>query len=272
MPFREILNRLLTPRERIIWEAGLARHARDVHKTADLIHQGERPQALHVVLGGWAQKYKQLPDGRRQIVGLFLPGQICGLDLFTIGRYDHSLAAVRQLSIAEIPRAEICDLLRRCPNLSRIFCWSELVEIAIHREWMASIGQRNALERIAHLMCEMFVRQGGQRTNNGCEFLLTQGQIAEATGLTQVHVNRTIQELRCACGMELRQRRLHIPHFDALASLACFDAHYLHLGEAGVIADHAKPLFDAWSGDLATPCTGTGDIILPGVLIDAGKY
>ncbi|PKP98883.1 MAG: cyclic nucleotide-binding protein [Alphaproteobacteria bacterium HGW-Alphaproteobacteria-13] len=249
MPFREILNRLLTPGERVSWEACLARSGRDFPKAADIVREGEKPQALYVVLAGWAQKYKQLPDGRRQIVGLFLPGQICGLDLFTVARCDHSLAAVRQLSVAEIPRAEVCDLLQRCPSLARIFCWSELVETAVHREWMASVGQRNALERVAHLMCEMAVRQGGHRTNNRCDFLLTQGQIAEATGLTPVHVNRTIRELRRCCGMELRQRRLHIPRFDALASIACFDARYLHIGEAGTVADHARPLFDAWSSD-----------------------
>ncbi|SBV34057.1 putative transcriptional regulatory protein, Crp/Fnr family [uncultured Sphingopyxis sp.] len=245
MPFREILNRLLGPGERVLWEASLARNARDVRRGADILREGERPQALYVVLAGWAQKYRQLHDGRRQIVGIYLPGQICGLDLFTIARHDHSLAAVRHVSIAEVGRAELCDLLQHCPNLSQIFCWSELVAGAIQREWMASIGQRNAIERVAHLMCEMFVRQGGERADGVCDFLLTQRQIAEATGLTQVHVNRMVQELRRRCGAELGQQRLRVPDFSALASIACFDANYLHLGEADRIADLAYPLFDA---------------------------
>lgn len=245
MPFREILNSLFTPGERLLWEASLARNAREIRRDAGIIREGDRPQALYVVLAGWAQKYRQLPDGRRQIVGIFLPGQICGLDLFTVARHDHSLAAVRQVSIAEVGRAELCDLLQRCPNLSQIFCWSELVAGAIQREWMASVGQRSAIERVAHLMCEMFVRQGGERASGECDFLLTQRQIAEATGLTQVHVNRMVQELRRRCGVQLGQQRLRVPGFADLAAIASFDANYLHLGEADRIADLAYPLFDA---------------------------
>ena len=254
MPFREILNRLLEPGERVLWEASLARNARDIRRDADIIREGTRPQALYVVLAGWAQKYRQFPDGRRQIVGLFLPGQICGLDLFTIARHDYSLAAVRQLSIAEVGRTELCDLLERCPNLSQIFCWSELVAGAIQREWMASVGQRSAIERVAHLMCEMFVRQGGERADGGCDFLLTQRQIAEATGLTQVHVNRMVQELRRRCGTELGQQRLYVPDFAELAAIACFNANYLHLGEADRLANLAHPLFDARSELVAAGC------------------
>lgn len=245
MPFREILNSLFTPGERLLWEASLARNARDIRRDADIVREGERPQALYVVLAGWAQKYRQLPDGRRQIVGIFLPGQICGLDLFTVASHDHSLAAVRPLSIAEVGRAELCDLLQRCRNLSQIFCWSELVAGAIQREWMASVGQRSAIERVAHLMCEMFVRQGGERAGGACDFLLTQRQMAEATGLTQVHVNRMVQELRRRCRVELRQQRLRIPHFADLAAIACFNANYLHLGEADRLANLVYPLFDA---------------------------
>jgi len=246
MPFREILNRLLTPGERVVWEACLARNACDYRKGEDMIREGERPRVLYVVLAGWAQKYKQLPDGRRQILALYLPGQLCDLDLFTVGRSDHSLAAVRAASVAEIGRADACELLRRCPNISRIFCWSELVGAAIQREWTINVGQRNAIERVAHLLCELYVRQRGMPDpdDGECDFFLTQWQIAEATGLTQVHVNRTIQELRRRCGVELRQQCLRIPDFAALASLAAFNPNYLHFGEAGGGVERVAPLFD----------------------------
>ncbi|MBJ7501198.1 MAG: Crp/Fnr family transcriptional regulator [Sphingopyxis sp.] len=245
MPFREILNRLLEPGERVLWEASLARNARDIRRGADIVREGDRPLSFYVVLEGWAQKYRQLPDGRRQIVGIFLPGQICGLDLFTVARHDHSLAALRHASVAEVGRAELCDLLQRCPNLSQIFCWSELVAAAIQREWMASVGQRTAIERVAHLMCEIFVRQGGERASGACDFMLTQRHIGEATGLTQVHVNRMVRELRRRCGAELGRQQLRVPSFADLAAIASFDANYLHLGEADRIADLAYPLFDA---------------------------
>lgn len=247
MPFREILNRLMTPGERVLWEACLARNACDYRKGEDMISEGERPHVLHVVLAGWAQKYKQLPDGRRQILALYMPGQLCDLDLFTVGRSDHSLAAVRGVSVAEIGRSEACALLRRCPNIAQIFCWSELVAAAIQREWMINLGQRNALERVAHLLCELYVRQRGtpDPDDGECDFFLTQWQIAEATGLTQVHVNRTVQELRRRCGVELGQLRLRIPDYAALASIAAFNAAYLHFGEAGAGVERVAPLFEA---------------------------
>ncbi len=246
MPFREILNRLMTPGERVLWEACLARSACEYRKGEDMVREGEHPRVLHVVLSGWVQKYKQLPDGRRQILAIYMPGQLCDLDLFTVERSDHSLAAVRAASVAEISRSDACSLLRRCPNIPQIFCWSELVAAAVQREWMISLGQRNALERVAHLLCEIYVRQRGvpDPGDGECDFFLTQWQIAEATGLTQVHVNRTVQELRRRCGVELGQLRLRVPHFAELAAIAAFSPNYLHFGEAGAGVDRVAPLFE----------------------------
>lgn len=250
MTFGRILNRLLSPRERVIWEASLARNARDFAKGSDLVSEGERPTALHVVLSGWAQKYKQLPDGRRQILALVLPGQACGLDPFTVVRADHSISAVRRLTVAEIGRQEAASLFEQCPNLAQILCWSEIVTAAIQREWTINIGQRNAMERVAALMCEIFARQHGVPQSGGgeCDFLLTQWQLAEAIGLTQVHVNRTIQELRRRCSVEMRNLRLFIPDFAALADVAAFNANYLHLGEADLAVDRVAALFGTGRG------------------------
>lgn len=245
MTFGQISNRLLSPRERTIWEASLARNARDYPKGVDLVREGERPAALRVVLSGWAQKYKQLPDGRRQILALVLPGRPCDLDLFTVGRADHSIAAVRRVTIAEIGRQEAVALLDQCPNLAQALCWNEIVTAAIQREWTINLGQRNAFERVAQLMCEIFARQRGVPPSGGgeCDFLLTQGQLAEATGLTQVHVNRTVQELRRRCSVELRNLRLFIPDFAELAGVAAFNANYLHLGETDLVEERAAALF-----------------------------
>ena len=249
--FGQILNRLLSARERVIWEASLARNARDYSKGADIVREGERPAALRIVLSGWAQAYKQLPDGRRQILALALPGQHCDLDLFTVLRTDHSLAAVRRLTIAEIGRQEAILLLRQCPNLSQLLCWGQMVTAAIQREWIINIGQRNAIERVSHLMCEIFARQNGIPASGGgeCDFLLTQWQLAEATGLTQVHVNRTVQELRRRCSVELRNLRLFIPDFAALAQIAPFNANYLHIEGADMAADAAAALFGGGERD-----------------------
>src|SRR3546814_12376909 len=104
MPFTELLNALMPPAERMRWEACLARHAQDYARNSDLVREGAVPEKMHIVLAGWAQRYKQLEDGRRQILGFVLPGEVCNLDLFTLMRADHSIAAVRTLTVAEIDR------------------------------------------------------------------------------------------------------------------------------------------------------------------------
>ncbi|MBN8843169.1 MAG: Crp/Fnr family transcriptional regulator [Sphingomonadales bacterium] len=245
MAFGDIVNGLLTLRERMSWEASLARNAREYSKGVDLVREGDRPAALRIVLSGWAQKYKQLPDGRRQILAVVLPGQLCDLDLFTVARADHSIAAVRRLSIAEINRAEAQRLFDLCPNLAPALSLAEIVGASVQREWTINVGQRNALERVAQLMCEIYVRQHGVPLVGGgaCDFLLTQGQMAEATGLTQVHVNRIVQQLRLRCAVQLQNLRLEIPDFAQLAALASFNANYLHLGEVQALAERASPLF-----------------------------
>lgn len=250
LTFKQILDRLLSQRERVAWEVCLARNAREYSKGEDLVREGERPAALRVVLAGWAQKYKQLPDGRRQILALVLPGQPCDLDLFTIARADHSVAAIRRLTVAEIGRQEATALLEQYPSLARALCWSEIVGAAIQREWTINLGQRNAIERVAQLMCEIFARQHGIPVAGGneCEFLLTQGQLAEATGLTQVHVNRTVQELRRRCSVEARNLRLSIPDFGELARIAAFNPDYLHLGDEAFAEERAAALFGSNRG------------------------
>ena len=245
MGLGEIVNGLLTSRERLIWEASRARNARDYMKRADLAREGERPVALRIILAGWAQKYKQMPDGRRQILGLVLPGELCDLDLFTVARTDHSIAAVRRLSVAEISRPDAQRLFEQCPNLAPGLCWAAILGAAVQREWTINIGQRDALERVAQLLCEIYVRQRDVPSAGGgwCDFLLTQGQMAEAMGLTQVHVNRIVQQLRLRCAVEIRNMRLEIPDFAQLAALASFNATYLHLGEPAMLVERARMLF-----------------------------
>lgn len=243
MPFHEILDRVLPASERIRWEASLARNAKEFQKGDDLACEGDSPHSLHVVLSGWVQKYRQLADGRRQILGFFLPGQICDLDLFTVMRTASSLAAVNRATVAAIGRDEASHLLAACPHLPQVLSWSEIVASAIQSEWMTSIGQRNALERVAHLFCELYVRQHAGKRGGECDFPLTQSQMADATGITPVHINRTIQHLRRRAGIELAERRLLVPDFPVLAAIGGFDPHYLHLGEADLAIQRAALLF-----------------------------
>ncbi len=144
MSFSELLNTLMPPAERMRWEACLAHHAREYARNSDVVREGAIPEKMHVVLAGWAQRYKQLEDGRRQILGFILPGEVCNLDLFTMMRADHSIAAVRTLTVAEIDRDEIERLLHDCPHLSELFCLGEIIAKSQQHEWILSLGQRVA--------------------------------------------------------------------------------------------------------------------------------
>jgi len=246
MSFSELLNALMPPAERMRWEACLAHHAREYARNSDVVREGAIPEKMHVVLAGWAQRYKQLEDGRRQILGFILPGEVCNLDLFTMMRADHSIAAVRTLTVAEIDRDEIERLLHDCPHLAELFCLGEIIAKSQQHEWILSLGQRVAIERVAHLLCEIFERERrrGRVRGHRCDFPPTQAQIAEAVGLTPVHVNRMLHELRRGQGVEIANRRLFVPDFDALARVAAFDARYLHGGEAEQLLARASALFD----------------------------
>lgn len=246
MSFSELLNALMPPAERMRWEACLAHHAREYARNGDVVREGAVPEKMHVVLAGWAQRYKQLEDGRRQILGFILPGEVCNLDLFTMMRADHSIAAVRTLTVAEIDRDEIERLLHDCPHLAEAFCLGEIVAKSQQHEWILSLGQRVAIERVAHLLCEIFERERRRDRVRGqrCDFPPTQAQIAEAVGLTPVHVNRMLHELRRGQGVEIANRRLCVPDFEALAGVAAFDARYLHGGEAEQLLARASALFE----------------------------
>ena len=139
-----------------------------------------------------------LEDGRRQIVAFFVPGDFCDMNVYILREMDHSVAAVTPIKIAEIARDDFEELTGTHPRVLQALYWYELVMAAIQREWTLNLGQRTAYERIAHLLCEMFLRleSVGLTRGNSCDFPMTQVDIADASGLTAVHVNRTLQELR----------------------------------------------------------------------------
>jgi CRP-like cAMP-binding protein len=212
---------------------------KEVGARRDLVREGDRPSAVHVVLDGWGCRYKTLPDGRRQIVAFFIPGDMCDLNIFILKEMDHNVGAITRLKVASISADEFGELLDRHPRISQGLWWNELVTVAIQREWTLNIGQRTAYERISHLMCEMFTRMRtvGLVDGDSCHFPLTQSDIGDATGLTAVHVNRTLQELRHDGLIELHSRRLVIRDFAKLKNAAMFNDNYLHLERDGAHLD-----------------------------------
>jgi CRP-like cAMP-binding protein len=215
--------------------ARISRVSRVVPPRRDLIREGEKPQYVHLMLDGWACRYKTLPDGRRQVVAFFVPGDFCDLNIYVLKEMDHSIGAITRLAVADLGREEMDTLTANYPRITQALWWEELVKVAIQREWTLNIGQRTAYERIAHLIAELFLRLRSVKLTQGdsCDFPLTQTDIADATGLTAVHVNRTLQELRRDGLIELERRRLRIPNLRQLMDAAMFNPNYLHLDREG---------------------------------------
>lgn len=201
----------------------------------DILREGEPPTDVNLILSGWAYRYKQLEDGRRQIIAFFLPGDLCDHNIFILREMDHSVGTITKVMVAGVSREAFEAATLKHPRITQALWWEALVTSAIQREWTVNLGQRNAAERMAHLLCELFLRlQTVELTNgNSCEFPVTQAELADATGLTSVHVNRTLQELRSAGLIELKSRTLVILDLEKLMQVAMFNTNYLHLGHEG---------------------------------------
>ncbi|MEA3141782.1 MAG: hypothetical protein QOK23_3951 [Gammaproteobacteria bacterium] len=197
----------------------------------DVISQGDRTGGVKLLLEGFACRYKVLEDGRRQIVAYFVPGDLCDLRVFILKRMDHSIGAVITSKVATISPENVLRLTNNYPNLTRALWWSTLVEEAVAREWIVNVGQRNALERMAHLFCELLYRfrAVGLNQGNSCTLPLTQVELAETLGLSSVHVNRTLQELRRQKLITLEGGTLTIQDLETLKEVSFFNPDYLHL-------------------------------------------
>ena len=213
----------------------LTRNSRVVEARRDLISEGDRPRHVHLVMDGWGCRYKNLPDGKRQIVSFFIPGDLCDINVFILKQMDHSIGAITRLKVAVITPEEMAALTEGRPRLTQALFWHELVELAIQREWTVNLGQRSAYERLGHLLVELYVRLRavGRSQDGRCDFPLTQNDLADATGLTAVHVNRTLQELRRDGLIELERKQLKILDLERLMDVSMFNPNYLHLEHEG---------------------------------------
>jgi CRP-like cAMP-binding protein len=205
----------------------------DAHR--DLISEGDRPRYVHLMLDGWACRYKQLPDGKRQIVSMFVPGDFCDINVYILKYMDHSIGAITRLKVAMITPEEMNALTVQRPRVTQALWWHELVTAAVQREWTLNLGQRSAYERLSHLLIELYIRLAavGRAQDGRCDFPLTQNDLADATGLTAVHVNRTLQELRRDELIELDRKQLRILDLKRMMDVSMFNPNYLHLDHEG---------------------------------------
>ncbi|QQN65037.1 Crp/Fnr family transcriptional regulator [Bradyrhizobium diazoefficiens] len=197
----------------------------------DIISDGDPVDCVRVVLSGWLCRYKTLEDGRRQIVNFVLPGESCDAHAFLLPTIDHSIAALTPVVYSEIKRAQYERLTADDRSLAEALLCETLLNNAIQREWAINLGRRVALERVAHLFCEIFerLRPVGLVDGDSCSLPVTQMDLADATGLSVVHFNRTLQELRASRLIVLRDRTLTISDLDALKATALYSPNYLRL-------------------------------------------
>ena len=205
--------------------------ARDVAPHQTFIESGTRLDHSIVILDGIAARYKDLRGGQRQITALHVPGDFADLHSFTLKRLDHSLAALTRCRIAPVSHARIAELIEHFPRLGRIYWFSTNLDASMHREWVLSMGARDAVGRIAHLFCELQVRLGivGLADASGFPLALSQTDLAECHGLTSVHINRSLRRLREMGVLTFRSGRVEITDPAALRAIAEFDPDYLYL-------------------------------------------
>jgi CRP-like cAMP-binding protein len=203
---------------------------REVPARHDLIREGDKPGPIFVILAGWACRYKMLPEGTRQITAFLMPGDCCDMHSSVLEKMEHSIATLTPAQVCRIPRARMEQLILTRPALTRAFWWTQLVDEDTLRAWIVSMGRRNSLQRVAHLMCELYVRAHniGLFAGDRFELPLTQVVLGDALGLTAVHVNRVLRKLRVSGVMELAAGSLIIADISKLAHVAGFDDNYLH--------------------------------------------
>jgi CRP-like cAMP-binding protein len=180
---------------------------------------------------GFVCRYKDLTDGQRQIMEIHVSGDFLDLHGFLLKRIDHNVAAMTPVRFAQVPHDALRRITEEHPHLTRILWFSTLLDAAIHREKIISIGRRSAIARIAHILCELYVRLKlvGLAGDDCYQLPLKQADLADATGLTSVHVNRMLRKLRNDEILTFRNGEVTIHDWERLQRLAEFNSTYLHL-------------------------------------------
>ncbi|WP_205481455.1 helix-turn-helix domain-containing protein [Sphingomonas arenae] len=212
----------------------LTRSVRRAEKGRDIAVPGDSSRSLPVILRGWACRYQVLANGKRQIVMLYLPGDMCEPFGLLPHFIDDNIAALTPVSFSTLSQDVLRTWVERSPTCKQALWWDLLVATNIERAQIVSLGRRSAAERLGHLFCEieLRLRMAGIPTESGCDMPLTQVELADLLGLTPVHVNRSLQDLRKAGLISLENRRLIIREHQELRDLSDFDPCYLHVNYA----------------------------------------
>ncbi len=210
--------------------ASITSHPRRYAARHDLIREGDRPGPMFVVLEGWVCRYKILPNGTRQIMAFLIPGDTCDLHTSLVAEMDHGIQTITTATVATVNRAEMQLMMRDHSNIAAAMYSAQLINEGIMRAWIVSMGRRSSIERVAHLICELYLRARNTALIADDKFALplSQAVLADALGMTAVHINRVLKELRLTGAMALARGSVTILDPAKLIRIAGFDENYLH--------------------------------------------
>jgi CRP-like cAMP-binding protein len=197
----------------------------------DIVREGDRPTRSCTLLEGFAAMFKVTAEGKRQITAFHIPGDIPDLQSLHLEVLDTSLGTLTPCTVGFIQHEALHALCDRHPRIAKALWRETLVDAAIFREWTVNVGRREAYARIAHILCELMVRLQvvGLTQDHTAQIPITQNEFADATGLSNVHVNRVLQALRSDGLIVLRGNTFQVVDWDKLKQAGDFDPTYLHL-------------------------------------------
>lgn len=237
------LDRLLTPlyarlaaRDELSVEErqalrSIAGPPRVIPAGGDMVVEGTRATRSTLVTDGYCTRYRLMENGERQITAIHVPGDFVDLHSFLLKVMDHSVGALSTCTIITFDHTDLEKISRQYPHLTRLLWLSTLLDAAINREWIVGLGRLSAFARLAHLICELHVRLKviGQAEDSGFVMPITQVELADALGISSVHVNRVLQEMRDQQLVIWKGARIDIVDWEKLSRAAEFDPRYLHL-------------------------------------------
>lgn len=197
----------------------------------DIVREGERPGRSTLVLSGLTCRYRDVESGKRQITAIHVPGDFVDLHSFLIKQMDHSVGTLSPCVVAYAPHEGLERITERMPHLGRLLWLLTLIDASIHRQWLVTMGAYPALNRTAHLICELITRLTFDSGQVGMTFTIpiTQQDLGDTLGLSTVHTNRVIRELKMRELIQWQGQEIKLLDWPRLVELAQFDPLYLHL-------------------------------------------
>lgn len=198
---------------------------------AYIVREGDRATHSCLLRAGFVYRHKIVADGARQICSIQMSGDMVDLQNSLLGIADHNVQALTRCEVAFIPRESVQQIAFDRPAVGRAMWFDTLVDGSIFREWIANVGRRNARRRLAHLLCEFSLRleAAGLGKHNEYTLPMTQEQLADCTGLTPVHVNRTLRALDDDGVISRSTRSVTVDDWKRLAAEGDFSSAYLHM-------------------------------------------